>query len=132
MGRPTDYTIEIAARICDRVASGESLARLCQDEGMPARSTVYLWFAAHPEFSDNYARAREEQADFYADAIVDIADNPELDPNDKRVRIDARKWVASKLKSKQYGDKIDVDANVKVGLFGLLSGLRTEEGATDH
>jgi hypothetical protein len=99
---------------------------------MPARSTVYLWFAAHPEFSDNYARAREEQADFYADAIVDIADNPELDPNDKRVRIDARKWVASKLKSKQYGDKIDVDANVKVGLFGLLSGLRTEEGAADH
>jgi hypothetical protein len=96
------------------VASGESLARLCQDDGMPARSTVYLWFAAHPEFSDNYARARE------------------LDPTDKRVRIDARKWVASKLKSKQYGDKIDVDANVKVGLFGLLSGLRTEEGATDH
>ncbi len=52
-----------------------------------------------------YARAREEQADFYADEIVTIADT-EPDAATARVRVDARKWVASKLKPKRYGDKL--------------------------
>jgi hypothetical protein len=75
-------------------------------------------------FAEQYARAREEQADGYADEIVAIADEPpQLVTKDdgedvevsldsaaiqrQRLRIDARKWVASKLKPKKYGDKVD-------------------------
>ena len=52
--------------------------------------------------------AREEQADFHADEIIEIADT-EPDPNKARVRIDARKWKAAKMQPKKYGDKIDLN-----------------------
>ena len=93
---------------------------------MPDRSTVYDWLLRHPEFADQYARAREEQADTLADEIIAIADEqPEvIAVTDKKTgaliehkldgaflqwqknRIDARKWTAMKLKPKKYGDKI--------------------------
>ncbi|MBU2052465.1 hypothetical protein KKH13_04650, partial [Patescibacteria group bacterium] len=54
-------------------------------------------------FFKRYARARDEQADTLADEITYIADT-EPDANKARVRVDARKWVAAKLKPKKYGD----------------------------
>ena len=54
-----------------------------------------------------YARARDQQAATYADDIVNIADT-EQDPNKARVRIDARKWHASKLAPKKYGEKLEL------------------------
>lgn len=76
---------------------------------------------------DQYARAKEESADSLADEILDIADNAtndwmkrnhgEDDPGwvangeniqRSRVRIDTRKWIASKLKPKKYGDKMAI------------------------
>ena len=56
--------------------------------------------------ADQYARARELQAQHYANEIVEIADT-DTDANRARVRIDARKWVACKLLPKKYGEKID-------------------------
>lgn len=123
LSRPSEFTQQIADEICERLADGESLREICKGEGMPNKSTVFRWLASRPEFSDQYARAREEQAETLADEIVDIADE---DPGvisrgegdraevsidgaavaHQRLRIDARKWVASKLKPKRYGDKI--------------------------
>lgn len=105
-GRPSDYTEERAADICALLGEGNSLKDICELENMPTRSTVYLWLAKHKEFSDMYARAREEQADTFADEIVSIADTATNETaNAVRVRVDARKWVASKLKARTYGDK---------------------------
>lgn len=75
---------------------------------MPERSTVYLWLLKHKEFSDMYARAKEDSADVDADDIKEIADDLTEDPQSRRVRIDARKWIASKLKPKKYGDKLEL------------------------
>jgi hypothetical protein len=105
MGRPSAYTPAITAVICARLAAGEPLTKICQDDGMPDVSTVYRWIEAQPPFRDLYARAREDQADTLADEMVRIADE-EPDPAKARVRVDARKWVASKLKPKKYGDKV--------------------------
>jgi len=104
-GRPSDYTDELAANICSRLASGEPLVRMCREEGMPSVVTVYRWLASNVDFRNMYARAREDQADTLADEIAEIADT-EDDPNKARVRIDARKWVAAKLKPRKYGDKM--------------------------
>lgn len=73
--------------------------------------TVYNWLAKHPEFLTMYTRAREDQADTLADQIIEIADGTDL-PDQKRVRIDARKWISMKLKPRQYGDKQQVDVSV--------------------
>ena len=92
---------------------------------MPVQQTVYNWMFRNPEFMERYTRAREEQAETYADQIVDIADEtptlvPLLDKDGfvidvkmdsaylmwQKNRMDARKWTAMKLKPKRYGDKV--------------------------
>jgi hypothetical protein len=115
-GRPTDYGDEVVDLICSRLAIGESLNRICKDADMPAMSTVFGWLSKHPEFLEKYTRAREAQAESHADQLVEIADNPDIDANHKRIMVDARKWVASKLKPKRYGDKLDLDHSGNVGL----------------
>lgn len=108
MPRPLEFNEAVADAICERLADGESLRSICRDDEMPAKSTVFKWLGLIPAFADQYARARETQADSLADDIVDIADDKKLEPNDKRVRIDARKWLAGKLRPKAYGDKVAV------------------------
>jgi len=129
VGAPTTYNSHIAFVLCTRIAEGESLREIVKDEGMPDRSTVYDWLLRHPEFADQYARAREEQADTLADEIIAIADEqPEIIAVlDKKTgaliehkldgaflqwqknRIEARKWTAMKLKPKKYGDRVALE-----------------------
>jgi len=84
---------------------------------MPNKATVFRWLGAHPEFRDQYARARESQADSYVDDIADIADlaKPE-DVAVARLRVDARKWAAGKLRPKVYGDKLDIEQTGRIAL----------------
>lgn len=99
------YTPQVGTVICEGLAAGQSLRAICKGEGMPAPSTVCLWVRENPDFAEQYARAREAQADHYADEIIEIADRAE-DANLARVQIDARKWFASKVAAKKYGDKV--------------------------
>jgi hypothetical protein len=104
-GRPSGFSQSAADTICARIADGESLRSICAEKAMPSRAAVFKWLQDFPIFADQYARAREDQAETYADDVVRIADQ-ELDANRARVRIDARKWAAGKLKPKKYGDKV--------------------------
>jgi hypothetical protein len=107
-GRPSDYTEALAINICEQVAAAVPLVKICEQEGMPSVRTVYTWLNEKESFLHMYARAKEDQADHLASQILEIADNDELDANDKRVRVDARKWLASKFKPKNYGDRVDI------------------------
>jgi hypothetical protein len=105
MGRPTKFTAETATEICRRLAEGESLKAICKDEAMPAERTVFGWLAADDDFSQQYARARKHWAEAQLEEIIEIADDNDLKPEDKRVRIDTRKWAMGKLNGK-YSDKL--------------------------
>jgi hypothetical protein len=107
-GRPTLFTRELAAEICEMIAEGMSMKEIYMLPHMPRRSTVYGWLSNDKEFSELYVRAQEERAELLADEMLSIADNSELEPNDRKVRLDARKWIASKLKPNKYGDKVQV------------------------
>lgn len=123
-GRPTTYNEETANEILERIVLGESLRSIVKDDHMPVISTVFRWMSHNEEFSKQYTRAKEEQAELLADEIVAISDEAETVVKTygdgmtevvfdstavarNRLRIDARKWVASKLKPKRYGDKIE-------------------------
>lgn len=121
IGRPSIYTHDLRERICSQIADGMSLRKICLQKDMPTVGTVCLWLAEDREFSEQYARAREAQAETMADEILDIADEiPPMNPttgaydsgavNHQRLRIDSRKWVASKLKPKKYGDRLDLSS----------------------
>ena len=115
---------DIIERICEMLAAGQSMAQICRRKDMPAESTVYKWLAEGGAFSERYARAREQQADLYADEIIEIADacEPEAAAVAKaKARIDARKWLAARLAPKKYGDRVNLSADmaVKVETRGL-------------
>jgi len=127
-GRPTTYNQATADLICIRMAEGETLRQICRDKALPARSTVYRWLSKNPLFSDQYALAREALVEHWADEILDIADDGTTDYVTKtgrngaeyeavdqehiqrsRLRVDARRWLMSKLRPGQYGDHMEVE-----------------------
>jgi len=125
-GRPTTFNQKTADLICMMLSEGMSLRQILKADtvgAFPAQSTVYEWLIRFPLFAEQYARAREEQADTNADEILEIADEhpPEYTDEKGRTsldityiqwqknRIEARKWTAAKLRPKKYGDRMAVE-----------------------
>lgn len=105
-----EFSQDLFDEICDRIAEGESLRVICKDPDMPSKSNVFVWLKNDEQLQDQYARAREAQADAYFDEIVDIADKSKAENvQQARLRIDARKWAAGKLRPKKYGDKNQIE-----------------------
>lgn len=109
MGRPCEYTAEIGATICNRIVDGESLRAICEEDGMPSKSTVLLWAQNLAEFSDQYARAREISAESDADDVAHYARQAatgKIEPAAATAAINGLKWSAGKRAPKKYGDKV--------------------------
>lgn len=106
-GAPSTYSREIAEEICWRLAQGQTLKSICMMNHMPNITTVFDWEAKHGEFAQMSARAREHGTHVLADQCIEIADDPLMDPADKRVRIDTRIRLIGKWNAKRYGDKIE-------------------------
>ncbi len=105
MARPSSFRQEIADTICQRLALGESFRQICREKAMPDRVTVIRWKNDNAEFCNQYARAREDQADTYAELGLEAAIHAD-DPAKGRLAFDAYRWAAGKLKPGTYGDKV--------------------------
>lgn len=108
MSRPSTRTEEIEERILAGLIDGMSMVQICEQEGMPNRRTVMRWMEADEGFASRCARAREMQADFMDDKIIELIETvtPE-NATAARVKLAALQWRASKLAPKKYGDKIE-------------------------
>src|ERR1700736_3878930 len=103
----TNYTRYLADIICDRTTEGESLRAICRDVGTPSEGTVRGWAVRDVDgFGERYRAARLLLMDFWADQIVDIADDGTLDPRDRQIRTGVRQWIMSKVSPRQYGEKL--------------------------
>lgn len=142
MGRPSSFTKTTGDTICGLIADGHSLREICRSEDMPDKATVLRWLGddRNTSFRDQYVRAREAQADHFAEEILEISDDGTNDwmvrqsgedvievPNHEHIsrsklRVDSRKWLMSKLAPKKYGDKLDVEhggnITVEIKRFG--------------
>jgi hypothetical protein len=119
-GPPRKYSEELANRILDAMLHHGSLKKACDLEpGLPDRVTVQRWVIAQPEFAAAYYRVRAAAVEAWVDDMVDIVDRDDIDPLDKRVRIDARRWIMSKIAPQRYGDKVIIGGD---GSFGGLGG----------
>ena len=180
LGRPSSYTPEKAAIICQRISDGGNIRAICQDPDLPSIPTLFKWLNDVPEFLEQYTRAREVQADVYAAEIVELSDKCRVGEkiektqngricsecerdvrwiegrwahgSDKtplcdgaearpsydlkitegdmiersRLQIDARKWAASKLAPKKYGERLqtaltDAEGNATGFAFGIIA-----------
>lgn len=113
--------------IIDKITTeGASLRSVLSQPNMPSSKTFYQWLESDEEKRKQYTRACEDRADLIFDEILDIADennadvyiddagDAKIDGNTvqrSRLKIDARKWMLSKMNPKKYGDKIDHTTN---------------------
>jgi hypothetical protein len=130
-GRPPSrelpFSQEIAESICQRLANGESLLAICENEGYPTRDTVRKWADIDPDFHMQYVRAREAQAEHYVDEMTLIADDGRNDFMEKqrqngetfvdvnrehldrsKIRIATRQWIIERVLANKYGPKPQV------------------------
>jgi hypothetical protein len=92
IGRPTTFTEELAQEFCRRIASGGSVASVCEADDMPDHATIYRWQRARPDFSDSLAHARAERSEAFSGQIMALgqrAIDEQIDPARIRVAIDA-------------------------------------------
>lgn len=141
VGRPTLYCQELADLICQRVATSTmGLARLCAlHNDIPEKITVNVWRYKYPEFATQYAQAKLKQADLLAEEMLDIADDGTNDWMESfgengeigyklnaehvqrsRLRIDTRKFLASKLLPKQYGQHAEEEKGDNKSVIEML------------
>lgn len=153
-GRPSDFTLELADRICAEMVCGSSLRSICKADDMPSCVTVFAWLRKYPDFLKRYEAAAVERANYHAEEMLDIADdgtNDWMEVHDKegecigykingehvqrsRLRVDTRKWLMAKLQPKKYGEKVDVNHGVQpenplATLMGQLAGKTLKPGA---
>ena len=126
----------VMAVICERIIfTSLGLTEICEENKLlPSKKVIYDWLTEERKkggetpVCDLYAHAKECQADYMAEEMIAIADDGSNDYMDKRnkegdlidrvldaehvqrsrLRIDTRKWIASKLKPKKYGDKLEL------------------------
>ena len=132
VGRPPfAWTEEIEDAILDELMAGESIMDILGDdrqEGFPTDKTFFKHLRDSDSFFRKYTRAREFQMEKEVEEIKAIADDGRNDWMEKhgqedagwhlngehvqrsRLRIDARKWRASKMAPKKYGDKLGLGA----------------------
>lgn len=125
MGRPTVYNQDLVADICRRIADGESLRAIIQDEDMPDRSQIYRWLQEYPDFRDQYTKAKEDQAETFEEEMLHIA-RTEEDVARARLIVDTMKWTAAKLKPKKYGERQDPAPSVTFN-FGTQNYVKKVE-----
>ena len=121
MTRPTVFDVEsIWPKLLQDIASGASLTAALQR----LRPSPSYWWAKDalrrdPELRARYLEAVEDRADRLAEELLELADSEipqDLDGPGKsawvqqlRLKVDTRKWIACKLKPRQYGDRIDLE-----------------------
>lgn len=138
-GRPRTFNREpVQKALCEMIARSNKSLNTCVNElkksfkhGLTV-SMIFAWLDQDKVFAEQYARAKEEQADFLVEEMLQIADNSSEDDifidkdnasgksakrvcnnefvQRSRLRVDTRKWLASKLKPKRYGDRLDVNS----------------------
>ena len=148
VGRPSKYTPALGLAICQRLAAGHSLREICRQAEFPEPITIRMWLIEDkfPEFSAQYAQAREAQAEHYFDEMFEISDDGSNDWMERqkrdgttdivlngehvlrsRLRVDTRKWALARMSPKKYGAVAAGDApgdvNVHVSLT-MIDGLK--------
>ena len=117
---------EIWPQILESIANGESLASALRKPGMPSYALAKSHLRSNKALREAYDQANEDRAALMAEELIELADTPipeGLDPASRsawvqhlRVKLDTRKWIASRVYRQVYGDKVDVTLTPSIDL----------------
>lgn len=105
--------------VLEAIANGASLSTALKSASpSPSYAWAKLQLRTNPELKLAYQQAVEDRADRLAEELLEIADAPMPEGLDgagrsawvqqQRLKVDTRKWAASKLKPKTYGERLDL------------------------
>lgn len=103
-----------AMRVIELVAEGRTLTAACRDVRMPY-GTFRKLLASSETLRDLYAEAEHQSYDLMAEALLEIETHELYGTQDARmakVMSDNIKWLLSKRRPKDFGDKVQVEVNV--------------------
>jgi hypothetical protein len=109
---------EIIQNVLDGMAvGGLSCFKACQAAGVP-NSTFMRWVDADAKLAERYAHAREDLIERMANEVLELADSDVPETGDgkrdwqaiqqRKLQVDSRKWLLSKLAPKKYGDRLEL------------------------
>jgi len=112
-------TPENSERICDMIAEGCSLRQVAQVIGL-TEAAIRKWTKDDKEFGKHYTKAMVNRLEKMADELVELADadcsGPDGKPDNalvqqRRLQVDTRKWILSKMLPRRFGDKIEISSD---------------------
>jgi hypothetical protein len=113
-------TLEQFKEVIEFIKNGFSLKVACEE--LKYSRTDFYNLIKNVELMNTYTHAREVRSEILFEQILDIANHTEEDHTPftgsnviqrDRLRVDAIKWVLSKMSPNKYGDKIDVVSDGK-------------------
>ena len=128
------YSEQCGNDICELVANGVSIQEICKSDTFPCEATVYGWGSTYPDFFLKLQLARQRCADLLIAEAMEIADDSKGDiktdekgrtvidwenVNRSKLRVETRKWYASKLAPKRYGDKLELSGEIALNTAEL-------------
>jgi hypothetical protein len=132
MGRPSEFSDEVAAEILECLSEGLSLSTICSDERLPHRSTIFRWLAARPDFPRSYQLAKEMGCELIAETALEeaLTATPQT-AQLERLRWDARRWHISKLQPRKFGDRTQTEISGPGGAPLQITPVAPGDGADD-
>ena len=110
------YTKQDVIDVIDIIKTGKSVRSVLKDKDRMCLAQFYKMIEQDKELIEYYERARLTRADSFFESIVEVADECQqglIEPNAARVAIDAYKWTAGRMAPKRYGDKSQLEVDVK-------------------
>lgn len=107
----------ISQAVLQGMRDGLSAFKACQAAGVP-QSTFNRWVDADAKLAEDYAHAREDLIERMANELLELADSEVPETGDgkrdwqaiqqRKLQVDSRKWLLSKLAPKKYGDRLEL------------------------
>lgn len=104
--------------IVEAIANGVPTYKAIKSQHV-GEPTFYAALNADEALQQRYARAKTSAIEALADETIKIADS-KGDHNDRRLRVDTRKWLLAKLAPKKYGDHVEIEHRGSIDLLGEL------------
>lgn len=118
------------ALIFDKISRGDTISKIIEEVGVSVGG-FYDWVERDARRTELLARARTRGGQSLAEQTLEIADT--ATPQEAQIaklRVDTRRWLASKMAPDEYGDKQQPLVNIDLGSLAL-DALRKRSAGTN-
>lgn len=129
------FNFDTALMICQRIREGSTLKQIGDDPTLPSLTVIHYWRRNNPTFDEEIKLARKDRAEYYADKVIEIAEEV-VDKDDVPVakfKADQYKWAAEKGDPSSYGNKIEHTGSNTAPALVVVTGIhRPDVEVTDY